>query len=226
METGSQFDIKQEAGPRERIYFIIILLLIVVAFARWFYIPKIKQAKLLRVEIKNQSMQVDTLRQFAQLKIPTLQPLEADQQATFKTGTRFEKAVEESSRSQQQVIAGIVKMLTSNNVLNGVSISGMNFASEVNRGTYSTIPIDISLEGKYSGVLNYLGHVEKFGKLVTADNIELETSDKASNIVNAKIYASIYVVNPIGATSQATAGGAQGLPAPSVPPSPSNPGGK
>ncbi|PIR17778.1 MAG: hypothetical protein COV46_02715 [Deltaproteobacteria bacterium CG11_big_fil_rev_8_21_14_0_20_49_13] len=222
METDSQFDLKQEAGSRERIYFIIILLLIVVAFARWFYIPKIKQAKLLRVEIKNQSMQIDTLRQFAKLKIPTLQPQQADQQATFKTGTMFEKAVEESSKSEQQVIADIVRMLTSNNVLNGVSVSGMNFMPEVNKGNYSTVPIEINLEGKYSGMLNYLGHVEKFGKLVTTDNIELTTSEKAPNVVKAKIDASIYVVNALEAPSQTAESSAQVLPASSS----SNPMGK
>ncbi len=193
---GSQFDLKQEAGGREKIYFAIILLLIVVAFTRWFYIPKMKQIKLMQIEVKNNTMQIDTLKQFAQLKIPEIPKTSLG--ANIKTGTKFEKAVEASMKSQQQVVADIVKLLTSNNVLNGVSLSGVNFAAEVNKGAYSTIPVGIDLSGKYSGVLNYLEHVEKFGKLVTVDNIELTVEAKAPTVVKAKIGASIYIVNPAG----------------------------
>lgn len=189
----SQIDLKQEAGGREKIYFAVILLLIVVSFARWFYVPKMKQIKMMQIEIKNNVMQVDTLKQFAQLKIP--EPA-AKKQEAVKSGTRFEKAVAASMKSQQQVVADIVKMLTANKVLSGVSLTGMSFAAEVNKGAYSAIPVGIELMGKYSDILNYLGQVEKFGKLVTVDNVELSVSDKASSVIHGKIIASIYIVNP------------------------------
>jgi len=204
MEGLSQFDLKQEAGNREKIYFGIILLLILVAFARWFYIPKLKDIKMVQIEIKNGRMQVDTLRQFAQLKLPevkaTAQPL------AVRGGTRFEQAVEASLKSQQQVVADIVKMLTSANMLEGVSLAGMNFGSEVNKGPYSAIPVDINLEGKYSGILSYLEHVEKFGKLVTADNIELNVKKEDPSLVSAKVSANIYVVHQLSGSSEPMGG--------------------
>jgi len=205
-----QIDLKQEAGPREKIYFAVILILIVVSFARWFYLPKLKDIKMLQVEIKNNSMQIDTLKQFTQLKIP--EPEKAVENHKLKTGTKFEKAVEASMQSPQQVVADVIKMMTSSNILNGISLTGVSFASEVNKGTYGTIPAALDFEGKYSGLLSYLEHVEKFGKLLTVDNVEVNSKPDSTSKIQAKVNASIYVVYP--APQQPPTGGPNEQPPP------------
>lgn len=205
-----QIDLKQEAGPREKIYFAVILLLIVVSFTRWFYIPKLKDTKMLQVDIKNNLLQVDTLKKFAQLKIP--EPEKQNENRKLRTGTKFEKAVEASMQSPQQVVADVIKMMTSSNVLNGISLTGVSFASEVNKGTYGTIPTAIDLEGKYSGLLGYLEHVEKFGKLLTVDNVEVNSKPDSASKVQAKVNASIYVVYPNPTPQQPPTGGQNGQP--------------
>jgi Tfp pilus assembly protein PilO len=187
----SQIDLKQEGSPRERIYFFIIVLLVVVSFARWFYIPKVRDIQLAKVEIKNALMQIDTLKQFAQLKLPDLKP--AHENEAVKHGTKFEKALAASMKSHQQVVAGIVKLLTSGNMLNGVSLSGISFSSEQVKTGYAVVPAVIEMDGKYSGVINYLGNVEKFGRLITIDNVELTTKHGTS--IHAMINISIYVLH-------------------------------
>ena len=54
----SQIDLKQEAETREKIYFAVILLLIVIAFSRWFYLPKIQEIKMIQVEANNANLQI------------------------------------------------------------------------------------------------------------------------------------------------------------------------
>ncbi|MBI2341918.1 MAG: type 4a pilus biogenesis protein PilO [Deltaproteobacteria bacterium] len=186
----SQIDLKQEGSQREKIYFFIIMLLLVIAFARWFYIPKLKEIKLAQIELKNGLMQIDTLRQFAQLKLPELKP--AQETEAVKHGTKFEKALAASMKSQQQVVAEMVKLLTSSYMLNGIALSGISFSPEQVKPGYATVPAAIEMDGKYSGIINYLGNVEKFGKLITIDNVEL--TSKVGTSVHAKINISIYVV--------------------------------
>ena len=193
----SQIDLKQEAETREKIYFAVILLLIVIAFSRWFYLPKIQEIKMIQVEANNANLQIGTLKQFAQLKLPA--PDVQSPELTFTSGTKFEQAIEASKKSQQQVIADIIKKLTSTEVLGSVSLAGMNLGSEVNKGNYGTIPAAIDLDGKYSAILSYMEHVEKFGKLITIDNLELSLNNNSSFLVHAKINANIYVVYPEGA---------------------------
>jgi Tfp pilus assembly protein PilO len=206
---SGQFDLKQEAGSREKIYFAVILLLIVVSFARWLYLPKMKEIKTTQVQIKSQKLQVDTLSQFAKLKLPEVQ---APQEITeVKSGTKFDKAVAESMRSPQQVVAEIVRMLTASNMLNNITLKGMQFGSEVNKGIYSQVPVSIDLEGRYSGILAYLNRMEQFGKLVVADNVDVVTKDGNLSAVQCKINASIYVVHAGGSAAtpaSAQAGGA------------------
>lgn len=189
----SQIDLKQEASSKERIYFLVIILLIIVSFARWLYIPKMAQTKKVQAEIASSKMQIDTLKKFAQLKLPVATTQATEQKV--KTGSKFEKAIEESMRSEQQVVADIVKLITQSNILNGVSLAGMNFGAEVNKGTYGYVPVSIELQGRYTGILSYLERVEKLGKLITADNVEISAKENPSK-VTAKIMGSIYVINP------------------------------
>lgn len=215
MDTGfSNIDLKQEAAPKERLYFGIILLLILVSFARWLYLPKLAQTKRIQVEIKNAKLQIDTLKQFAQLKLPAPAASEAAQ--LYRTGNKFEKAVEASSRSSQQVMADLVRMLTSSEVLNGVIISGMSFGQEVSMGNYGAVPVTIDLEGKYSGVMNYLEHVNKFGRLVMVNNFDLKIKEGSASKVHAKLFAKIYIVHP-GGTPTVPAAPGQPMPTGATP---------
>lgn len=192
----SQIDLKQEGSGRERVYFALILVLIVVMFARWFYIPKLAKMKQVKVEIKNSLLQIGTLKQFAQLKLPELESPVSQQY--ISAGTKFERAVEEHMRSQQQVVAEIIKALSTANALKGVIISGINLGDEVNKGAYGAVPLTINLEGKYSGVVSYLSSIERLGKLITIDNIELKVKEGSGSVVEAKVAMNIYLVHKAG----------------------------
>lgn len=194
MDIGfTQIDLKQEASLREKIYFAVILLLIVVAFARWFYIPKLQQTKLAKVEVKNQQLQIDTLKEFAKIKIPEV--IARPQEGEFRTGSKFEKAMAASMKSQQQVVADIVKVLTSHNILGGVSLVGISFGNKADKGMYSSVPMTVEVEGQYSKILNYFGYIEKLGKLVTIDNVEINRKEGTASTIHTKADMSIYVVH-------------------------------
>lgn len=201
----SLVDLKQEASTKERIYFGIILLLIFVAFARWLYIPKMKQIKIASVEIKNLSMQIDTLKKFAQLRLP--EAASAQQQNVIR-GNRFAAAVEGSTRPKQEMIAYIVGALTSQDVLKNVSLTGMSFAQEADGSGYIVMPMAIEVEGHYSSIIKYLERIEKMDRLVTADNIELTTVKDKSSIVQAKINVKIFVVKSAAETAATAAAAA------------------
>lgn len=207
----SQIDLKQEGSGRERVYFALILVLIVVMFARWFYVPKLTQMKTVKVEIRNSLLQIGTLKQFAQLKLPEVAAPLA--QRSISAGTRFEKAVEEHMRSQQQVVAEIIKALSTANALKGVTMNGINLGAEVNKGAYGAVPLTIDLEGKYSGVTSYLSSIERLGKLITIDNIELKVKDSSGSVVQARVVMNIYLVHAAGeGTAAPQAASAQGQP--------------
>ncbi len=192
----SQIDLKQEGSGRERVYFAVILVMTVVMFARLLYIPKLAQIKQVKTEIKNSLLQLGTLKQFAQLKLPEAEATSAQQ--SMSAGTKFERAVEEHMRSQQQVVAEIIKALSTANALKGVTMSGINLGAEVNKGAYGEVPLTIDIEGKYSGVLSYLSNIERLGKLITIDNIELKVKEGSGSAVQARVSMSIYMVHKPG----------------------------
>jgi len=109
----------------------------------------------------------------------------------------LDRLIEESAKPKKEVVADVVGMLTSNNTLGGVSLKKFSLLSESDRGDYFVVPAEIVLEGSYSGIMNYLGRVEKLNRLVIVDNVELSTSENRPSYVKAKINSSVFVVRTV-----------------------------
>lgn len=195
MEGFSQIDLKQEATNRERVYFGVILLLMVVAFARWFYLPRISEIKMVKVELKNFSMQIENLKRFSQLKIPETQ---LSERSMVIGGAKFNKVVEESTKPKQQVIADVMQSLTMYGNLHGVSLSGITLSDPLDKGGYYVVPLVVDLDGRYSGIMTYLSRIERLDRLITANNIELTVAKDNPASVHGKIVGSIYIVKSPG----------------------------
>lgn len=188
----SQIDLKQEGSGRERVFFAVILACIVILFARWLYLPKLAQMKMFKAEIKGSLLQIGMLKPFVQFKLPEVAAPTAQQ--NMSAGTKFERAIEEHMGSQQRVVAEIIKALSTANALRGVTMSGINLGAEVNKGVYGAVPLTIDLEGKYSGVVSYLASIERLGKLITIDNIELKVKEGSGSVVQARVAMNVYMV--------------------------------
>lgn len=199
----SSIDLKQEATKKEKAYFGIILFLILIAFARWLYLPKIAETKALNAKVRSQLMQIDTLKKFAELKLPEI---DMPRQLSVVGGAGFSSALVASTKPKNELMASVVRQITSADWQRGLSFTGMNFGTDIDRGSHIVVPLNIEVSGRYSDVIEYLRKLERSSWLVTADNIELAQAGGKVQKVSAKINVNIFVVKTPEEAAKAAAG--------------------
>lgn len=193
MELGfSKVDWQQEASTRERIYFGVVLLLVIVAAMRLLWIPKYEQIQKRKQEIKNVQLQVDTLRKFIDVekKPPSKPKLE---RKTIAAG-RLQRMLEEVPEDPQQMIAAVIQEITSRKKMKGLTLMGMSFDPAEAGSGYTTIPLKLILRGTFSGLQTYLAKVEREGQLFAVDNLKLRTLDDHPGLIEAELSASLYIM--------------------------------
>lgn len=203
-------DWKQEAQGRERIYFVVFLLLIPLMFGRVVWGPKRVKTAEVAQELKNVMLQVDTVKnrltevKKIQAARAGARPTETSAAATNGDG-RFAPYMQGLVRSRQEVMSDIVKRLTGPQALKGIALNGHSIGSDVDAGTYLTVPLELNLEGPFAALVQYFDAVEKMPLLLTIDNITLNAVTEAPGRIQVRLATTVYVVKSAAAiTSGAT----------------------
>ena len=202
-------DWKQEAQGRERIYFAVFLLLVPVMFGRVLWGPKMAETREIGKELAAIVLQRDTLKD----RLAELKKLQAERAAhpeqpepTTADSTvpsRFAKYLEGKIQSRQAVMGEIVRQLTGPEVMKGLSLNGHSIGSDADAGTYTTVPLELYLEGPFAALVQYFSAVEQVPLLFAVDNISLVSPAEKPGVIQTRLAMTIYVVKSAAAIMSA-----------------------
>lgn len=192
MELGfSKIDLNDEPTAREKVYFVIVIVLITVAMMRLFWLPGIDGIKKKKVEVNNVKLQISTLRKFIEIdrKIPSSRP------AGDKIGNNrpLEAALAQMGEDPKKVMADVVRDITSRRFMGSIVLNNLSFESAIAKSGYTEVPITLSVLGTFSALQSYLTMLEKLDYLITVDNVVFRLSEDHPGLVVADLNASIYV---------------------------------
>lgn len=187
----SKIDWAGEPSQREKLYFVVILLLFVFVFARLLWMPTMAKTKIRKQEISNTKVQISTLKKFININEKLKQEVKPTD--TRIVNKHIEEALGEMPNDPQQAIALIIQDVTSRRLLGSVIIDSVSFDNPVAKLGYAAVPITMSLEGTFSSLQNYMSRLEKLKYLFTVDNITFKASDKHPGMINAVLNSSLYV---------------------------------
>lgn len=187
----AKIDWEQEPSAREKVYFFLILILIVFAFARLLWLPTFAKIKVKKQEIENVKMQVSTLEKFIKIN-KKIEP-QKKVQTTKGVNVGIESVLEEMPDDPQEAIAKVIQEITSRRSLGSATLESVSFKSPVAQTGYAAVPILLSVEGTFSALQNYLSRLEKIRYLFTVDNIIFKGSDLHPGLIKADLKCNLYV---------------------------------
>ena len=187
----SKIDWNEEGSAREKIYFFVVLALIVFMFLRVLWLPTLDKIKGNKGEIKNIKLQTSTLEKFIDLdkKLASAKPAKAAEEIDKEIQTILSK----SSKNPQTVITDVVNKMTGRDALGSMTLESISFQPLNALGGYASIPIALSVQGTFSALQNYLSRLEKIEYLFTIDNIKFAESENHTGLIKADIAAKLYV---------------------------------
>jgi len=198
----SKVDLNEEATGRERIYFFVILVLVLFAVSRLLILPTMDVIKIRKIDIKSARLQIETLQKFINIDKKIEKPKKSPQ-VQKAVDERLERALGETRKNSREIIAEVISEITSRRRMGGVVLNSLSFKDAVARSGYTVMPVSLSVLGTYSALRNYLLMLEKVNFLFTVDNINFSVTEKNRGLISADIETSIYV----GATGNVSVGG-------------------
>ncbi|MBI4367434.1 MAG: hypothetical protein HY543_11495 [Deltaproteobacteria bacterium] len=196
---------KQAVPGREKLYFPLMWVLIVVMFGRMFWGPRLGATALIKEELENVNLQVQTLAgrleevRKHQEGRPTA-PAPAPAPTTEgKSTERFAEYLLGKVQSRQAVLGSVIQELTGPQILRGLVLNGHSVGSDVDGGNYLSIPLELNLEGQFPATVQYLSSAEKLPLLFTIDNLTLSAPPERPGQIQTKLMTTVYVVKSASA---------------------------
>lgn len=190
--TTSKIDWSAEPSNRERIYFFVILFLVVVAFARVFWLPSLAIIEKNKADIKSVKMQIKILEDFVKInqKIAPQKPKISKEAVDLK----LEEALKGKTGKPHDVISSVTQVLAGKDVVGNLSLQNISFKAPHAESGYAKFPITIEVLGTFSNIQSYLSKLEKIDYLFTVDNIKMLRSEEHSGLLTGDLSCSLYVV--------------------------------
>jgi type IV pilus assembly protein PilO len=95
----------------------------------------------------------------------------------------------------RQQISGVLKELTNVAPKSTVRFASIRPLPIEDRGEYMRLPFQIAMNGRYSSFGNYLRRIESLPRVLTVDNIRLNTTDATAPTLAIQIYISAYMLD-------------------------------
>lgn len=189
--TFSKIDWGEEPSVREKIYFVIVLVMILFAMMRLFWQPGAERIKKSKQEMRNISLQIDTLKKFIEIdkKIAERKPAVPQKMANEHIANALKKITD----NPREVISGIIKEITSRKLMGNVTLNNLSFQTATARSGYTSVPVSLSAVGTFSSLQKYFSAMEKIDYLFTIDNVKLRLSTEHPGLIQADLDGSIYV---------------------------------
>ncbi len=178
-------DWEETATRREKaLVLIIVILLPLFLYYRFYFAPSIDKINRLKEEIKNLDAQINKYQKIA------------SQHSSLEKILKERKAFLEEIKSilpNDKEIPGLLKNIAQTAKKSGLSVLSFKPGREIPKNYYSVIPLDMRFQGPYEGVINFLNQVEQMERLVVLNKIDFKPDTKTQTlIVSATFYTFKY----------------------------------
>lgn len=192
---GGKIEWSQEAPTREKLWFLLVLVLVVYVFATLLWFPQRAKGRGIDKKIEKAQAQVDALEKvLAAQAVQQAAPAAAPAPGSTEADPRFAAYLDGKIRDREEVLGSVMQEVGSPKVLKNVTLLDMVFGDDDKQTDYVRVPFSLSLEGEFGETLAYLERIEKKPLLVIYDGIAMSALAENPLKLTTRLQASLFVV--------------------------------
>ncbi len=188
-----KIDMNQEAPLREKIFFGIILLLLVTTFFRVLWAPKGNEIDKESVKITNLYSQVKTLEKFLNIEFPKRLNLKSKDLLDIK---QIKSLLGEKGEAHAEV-ADLIGLLGNDEILSGARLLSIDSMPLIEKEGFNMIPVQFILKGRFSSIARYFRKIEELNKPLNIDRLEVTSKPEDGNLLTASVRANLFISSGI-----------------------------
>ncbi|MBI2343423.1 MAG: hypothetical protein HYV02_03675 [Deltaproteobacteria bacterium] len=203
----SKWEWSQEAPGREKVWFFLMLGLIVYLCYIGVWGPQRARSHMVREKIDTAKVQLETLEKILSVKIEKKNtPLASAPVGIQPDDPRFQPYLSGEMKGRHAVLKEVSEVMTSPAVLREMELLQMRFEEEQDKGDYLEIPFELRLEGSYRAMTHYFFAVESAPILAIIRGIDLVSPKIEEGRLQATLSGAAFVIKSAAALQTPTGG--------------------
>lgn len=203
--SGEKIDWSQEAPNRERLWFFLVMGVIVYLFATLFWSHAQTRDEEIDKDIETVRVQIEAMEKILAVKIEPTIKKDSDEKK-IEDDPRFVPYLEGKIIPKEELLRQLDSSLSDPSLLGTVELIDKTVGEATDKETFIRIPFGINISGGFIETMNYMERIEKLPLLIIYEGVSVSAPQDNPQILSTRITGSLYVVKSAAAL-QAGGGG-------------------
>lgn len=187
--TVPKIKFDQQPVLREKVFFFIALAGLLMLFVNVFWEPLGIKLTKVRAELKNATLEVDTLTRLIESTKMQLRIAQSIPKREVEVDARIQQMLERKVVDPLSEVHSVVGMISGRKFSRGTKIDDVDIGTMVEKSNYWMVPIRIQISSRYGGIRRFFTTLEKMHRPVVVDRFDLREGQE-----DGKIEGSIDIV--------------------------------
>ncbi len=189
-------DLSQSANSREKILFILVLLVLLVLYFRVVFSSQKDAINQLQSQREALSLEKEALKKFME----TTPTVARSTTLLQKKGTKA-KIILGEVKPSYGAISQVLEQITQVEFLSGVSVKGIHYEPLQGEKGYSHLDFNLHLQGGFADLMKYLGRLEQFPALINLEQIQFSVLPYPSEDLEVQIQGRFFQIERVESRS-------------------------
>ena len=168
-------------SKREKFLLVVAIVITLWMAVKYLYVPRVDKIKELSGELKLVSIELEAFEKLLEQK-------KQEEDVSRKLSRLKTKFIKEGNINE---VLHFITDASKRAKTNLVSINPKQIKIEK---FYRTVPIDIKLNGKYNDIMDFLGSIDRYEKIIDVMNIQVKKDEIKRGMLKAELVGNVYVM--------------------------------
>lgn len=185
--------LEQRLTVRERIFFIVVLIGVLMLFVNYVWKPRSEIIKQRKTEIKEIEQQASALESLVE---STKQQLFVEQSAPNnapKLDEHIKKMLERKVIDPLSEIHTTVSMLSGRKLAQGVKVNDVEIGDQVDHETYVSVPISLNVTARFGSLQTYNGALRRLNRPIIVRKLNINRSASGAGLIDVSMELELFI---------------------------------
>ena len=184
---AKKINLNDEPNLREKIIFLAALVVILVIFLETMWQPTSAKNRVMKYDLAGQMQQIDATRKLIDATRSQLETIAAEPEVPSNADPYVKKILERKVVDFTEELNSTADMIANRKIAGKAKIIKVEIGARKDEKNFSSIPITVEMEGKYTAIRDYLRTIENLGRPLLVKSFAMRAEGEKETVLKVTL---------------------------------------
>ena len=184
---AKKINLNDEPNLREKIIFLAALVVILVIFLETMWQPTSAKNRVMKYDLAGQMQQIDATRKLIDATRSQLDTIASEPEVPSNADPYVKKILERRVVDFTEELNSTADMIANRKIAGKAKIIKVEIGARKDEKNFSSIPITVEMEGKYTAIRDYLRTIENLGRPLLIRSFAMRAEGEKETILKVTL---------------------------------------